>query len=154
MSRFVVVSLFLALAFLVLAPSAASAADEAKVIVTSGIAKPGVAAPRPPLTAEEKALSAVEDEGRAQVDALVKSMAGLPDGPALRALERKVEEIKQASRIRFLEVKVQFARQRGDLAAAREAEQMIHLILNPPKPAVAPNTRPETVRKEGGRPRP
>ena len=154
MSRFLLLSLFLALAFLTLAPAAASAADEAKPVAKAALVAPGTTVPRPVLTAEEKALLAVEEEGRLQVDALVKSMAGLPDGPALRALERKVEEVKQADRVQFLRVKVQFAHQRGDLAAAHEAEQMIELILNPPKPAYAPVARPETdrARKEAGRP--
>ena len=154
MSRFLLLSLSLALAFLTLAPAAAPAADEAKPAAKAALVAPGTTAPRPVLTAEEKALLAVEEESRRQVDALVKSMVGLPDGPALRALERKVEEVKQADRVQFLRVKVQFAHQRGDLAAAHEAQQMIDLILNPPKPVSAPNTRPETdrARKEAGRP--
>jgi len=154
MSRFLLLSSSLALAFLTLAPAAAPAADEVKPVAKAAVVAPGTTAPRPALTAEEKALFAVEEEGRLQVDALVKSMAGLPDGPVLRALERKVEEVKQDGRIQFLQVKVQFARQRGDLATAQQAEQMIDLILNPPKPASAPGARPETdrARKEAGRP--
>lgn len=154
MSRFLLLSCSLALAFLTLAPAVVAAADEVKPVVKAAVVAPGTAATRPALTAEEKALFAVEEEGRSQVDALVKSMAGQPDGPVLRALERKVEAVKQDGRIQFLQVKIQFARQRGDLATAQQAGQMIDLILNPPKPVGAPAARPEAdrARKEAGRP--
>jgi hypothetical protein len=137
------------------------ASDEARPVTRAAavVARPGgtEAAPRAeraPRTAEEKALRAVEEEGQAQVEALVKSMQDLQDGPALRALQRKVEEVKQAQHVEFLRVKERFARERGDLATAREAQRLIEAILNPPKPAAAPAVRqaPEKKVQEGGRP--
>ncbi len=157
MSRTIRLSLLLAIALLALAPAAASAQAAPRATKAAVVApQPTASAPvqRPPLTAEEKALRAVEEDGRIQVEALVKSMQGLPDGPALRALERKVEDVKKASRVGFLRVKVQFARQRGDLAGAQEAQRQIELILNPPKPALAPiaPASRERIEKEGGQP--
>jgi hypothetical protein len=51
-------------------------------------------------------------------------------------------------------VKIQFARQRGDLALAQECQQRIDLILNPPKAAPGRPTPvpPAGSAKEGGRP--
>jgi hypothetical protein len=159
MSRPVTLPLLLALALVALVPTAATAEATPVTKATAVVPTPLSAAPaarveRAPRTAEEKALRAVEDDGRAQVEALVKSMQGLQDGPALRALQRKVEEVKQAQEVQFLQVKVRFARERGDLAAAQEAQRMIDFILNPPKPVAAPALRqqPEKQVKEGGRP--
>jgi len=119
----------------------------------SGAAQPAPLVRARRLTAEETALVDVEEQGRRQVAELVAAAKALPDGPARRALERKVEEVKKQSRVEFLRVKVRFARERGDLAAAREAEQRIDFILNPPMPpAVAPAAREKASRGEGTRP--
>jgi hypothetical protein len=157
MSRSVILPLLLALALVLLVPAVAAADDAAPVTkAVPVVATPAGAVPvvRAPLTPEQKALRAVEEDGRTQVEALVKSMEGLQDGPALRALLRKVEEVKQAQEVQFLQVKVRFARERGDLAAAQEAQRRIDLILNPPRPVAAPALRqqPEKQLKEGGRP--
>ncbi|MBI5708759.1 MAG: hypothetical protein HZC42_00390 [Candidatus Eisenbacteria bacterium] len=142
----------LALSLVLLLSAAARADGEVKAEAGKAVTAGGeTRVARPPLTAEEKALLAVEEQNQAQVEALVKSMAGLPDGPALRALERKIEQVKREGQLQFLRVKVQFARQRGDLAAAHEAERMINLILNPPPATPGTVARPEPG-KEGGRP--
>jgi hypothetical protein len=157
MSRSVILPLLLALALVALVPAVAAADDAAPVTkAVPVVATPAGAAPvvHAPLTPEQQALRAVEEDGRTQVEALVKSLEGLQDGPALRALLRKVEEVKQAQEVQFLKVKVRFARERGDLAAAQEAQRRIDLILNPPRPVAAPALRPspEKQLKEGGRP--
>ncbi len=152
MSRRSLIAPLLALSLIVLLPAAVRA--DAEVKATAGQAAPAsgeARVARPPLTAEEKALLAVQEQNQAQIEALVKSMAGLPDGPALRALERKIEQVKREGQVQFLRVKVQFARQRGDLAAAHESERMIELILNPPPTTPGTIARPEPG-KEGGRP--
>lgn len=156
MSRRSLIAPLLALSLIVLLPAAVRADGEVKA--TAGLAAPGsgeARVARPPLTAEEQALLTVQEQNQAQVEALVKNMTGLPDGPALRALERKIEQVKREGQVQFLRVKVQFARQRGDLAAAHESERMIELILNPPPPTPGTIARPEPARetrKEGGRP--
>ena len=147
MNRFVFASTLLALTLLL--PGAARAADP-RVDGGSAARAPGVAtAPR--LTAEQRAIVAVQEEGRRQVESLVKSMAGLPDGPVLRALELKVEQIKRDEQVQCLRVHAQFALQRGDLAAAHEAEGLIDLILHPRPVTPVANTRNVPAR-EGGRP--
>ena len=86
---------------------------------------------RLPLTAEEKAVFQIREETRTQVDELVRRMVGLTDGPASRALQGKIEELKQRCRIQVLRTKVDFARQRGDLRAVREVEDLIDQMLHP-----------------------
>ena len=103
-------------------------------------------------TAEERALLAVQEEGRTQVQALVEGMKGLPDGPALRALQHKVEDVKRDSRVAFLRVKADFARRRGDLAAAHEAEDLIDAMLHPRAATHATVARPAPDKAQGGRP--
>jgi hypothetical protein len=148
MNRFVFASSLLALALLI--PGAARAADPRMDGGPAAGRSPGVAT-TPRLTAEQRAIVAVQEEGRRQVESLVKSMAGLPDGPVLRALELKVEQLKRDEQVQCLRIRAQFALQRGDLAAAHEAEGLIDLILHPRPVTPVANTRSVPTR-EGGRP--
>ena len=110
---------------------------------------------RAPRTAEEQALVDVREATAKQVKELLASMEGLPDGPALRALQLKVVELKRDGDLQFLRTKAQFARQRGDLAAAQTLEARILAITNPPaRKAAATVSRPApgTTATEGGRP--
>jgi hypothetical protein len=152
--------LLLTLALAAVVPAAA-ATDEATPVTTATavVSAPDSTAPAArvesvPRTAEERALRAVADDGRARVETLVKSLEGMQDGPVLRALLRKVEEIKQAQEVEFLQVKTRFARERGDLATAQEAQQRIDFILNPPRPVAAPALRqqPDKQVMEGSQP--
>jgi hypothetical protein len=156
MSRFVSLALFTCLALLLVVPAMTSA-DDAEGLATSASVVPAervpVPAVRAPVTAEEKALRELEESSRNAVDELVRSMTGMPDGPVLRALQHKVEEVKRNHRVDFLRLKQQFARQRGDLAAAQEYQRLVDLILNPPKPLAVPDSRAqERWRTEGGQP--
>ncbi len=134
-------------------PAAARAADSrGEAGLTAG--RTVGPAPGPRLSTEERAILAVQEESRLEVQALVKSMAGLPDGPVLRALELKVEQIKRDGQVQCLRIRSQFALQRGDLAAAREAQDLIELILHPRPVTPVATTRSgsERTEKEGGRP--
>jgi len=144
---------------LALAPAAVFAAAETGPVAATArvVARPdsaGQSIVRQPLTAEEKALNDVRQRGVDQVRTLVANTRGLPDGPARRALQHKVEEVKRTTEVEFLRVKIQFARQRGDLAMAQECQHHIDLILNPPKaaPGRATPEPPAGSAKEGGRP--
>jgi hypothetical protein len=105
-----------------------------------------------PAAAEEQALFAVLEQGRQQVADLVATARDLPDGPARRALELKVLEIKRQNRVEFLRVKAQFARTRGDFAAASDLDRRIELLLNPPKPSATPAVQEKAPPREGSRP--
>jgi hypothetical protein len=109
--------------------------------------------PRPPLSAEEKALVAIEEEGRQQVLELMKSIEAMPDGLARRAMLKKAVQLKQDNYLKLLRTKVDFARTRGDFAAVRQGEAIITAILTP-RPVLSPTVaRPlpeKSVVKEGG----
>lgn len=98
---------------------------------------------RAPRTPEEKALEEVREATAKQVKDLLASMEGMADGPALRALHLKVVELKRDGDVQFLRTKAQFARQRGDLAAAQVLDARVLQITNPPaRKAAATVSRP------------
>ncbi len=110
---------------------------------------------RAPRTPEELALADVRNATQARVTELLASMKGLQDGPALRALQLKVVELKREGDLQFLRTKAQFARQRGDLGAAQLLEARILAITNPPArraPALISRPVPGATPTEGGRP--
>jgi len=113
-------------------------------------ARPTSGAPR---TVEQLAIRDLQNSARARMRDLVAAMTGLPDGPARDAFELKIVELKKQHRIEVLKLKAGFARQRGDLAAAAEAERAAEQLLNPPKPAPGTVAReiPRSAASEGGR---
>jgi hypothetical protein len=105
----------------------AGAALGAAVVVPSpdpGAPARTVGATPPQLTAEQRALLEIREQGRREVEALRASLQGLPEGAAQLALLRRIEEVKRQTWIEALRTRATFARQRGDLAAAQEAERL------------------------------
>jgi hypothetical protein len=91
-----------------------------------------------PLSDEEKALLAIQEEGRQQVLELMRAIDGMPDGPARVAMEKKVLQVKQDNWVKLMRTKVGFARARGDFKSAQEGEMVIENILHPrPIPSAA-----------------
>ncbi len=126
-----------------------------------GIIKPGAAsvkaAPevaRPPASAEEKALQAIQDEGVRQVVDLSKQADALPDGPARRALESKIVDLKRDTFLSLVRTKGEFARARGDMAGVRQSEAIVEAILHPQATKGIAVSRPvpnaAEVKKSGG----
>lgn len=102
-------------------------------------AQPAVTAPvPPPLTAEDKALAAVEDAGRRTVAGLLAQLQTATDPEAIRALERRVDDAKQAQRVEFLRTKIRFATERGDAVTLAEAQRVLDALLRPEAQPVAP----------------
>jgi hypothetical protein len=105
----------------------------------------------PPLTPEQMALLSIQEEGQRQVAEVVRSMEGVPPGPALVQLQSQIVQIKMDTYVRFLTATAEFARARGDEPAALEAERIIEQVLHPQAPAepAAPQPR-EKAAQEGG----
>src|SRR4029453_14940675 len=84
-------SLWSLLAFSALALPAGAAA-EPKVVHSTGTAVPPADARKSPrvvsLTADERELADIELRGQLEVERLLTAARGLPDGPALRAVQR------------------------------------------------------------------
>jgi len=150
----------LALLALPLVASAQSAASPSTPVANAGVVQPQAGQPGDvtakqvphayvPRSPEELALLDVQNQARVAVAALTAAMAGLNDGPELRALQQRVLDTKRDAEVRFLRVKAQFARNRGDLAAAQAAEDRVEAILHPKAPtAVArPVTGPDKTQR-------
>lgn len=155
MSNHVFARSLLALLFIgaLLHPLRARAEEAAQPQAQAAPATPASPAPAAPaLSPEEAALHAIQEEGRRQVASIVEQMSGLTPGPELRELQQRVELIKRDTTVQFLAARAQFSRERGDEAAALEAEKVIDLILHPtPPPAeTAPQPREKSADPKGG----
>jgi hypothetical protein len=105
---------------------------------------------RRPHTAEERALLEIRREGQHRVRDISARLHGLPDGSARRELQRRVVRLKREYEILFLRTKARFARDRGDLAAVDEIEQLMERILNPRPLGKTPGEK--SPAQKGGRP--
>ena len=94
------------------------------------------------MTKEQKAIFDVQESGRAQVLELHKQVEALADGPARRALEQKIVQVKRDTEVQVLRTIAAQALQRGDLPAARTANDAIEQILHPRAPQASLSQRP------------
>jgi hypothetical protein len=109
--------------------------------------------PAPPRSSQELHLLDIHAAGEAQVAAVVRSIASLPPGAERDVLMRRISEIKRETRISILRARVEFARQRGDFAAAREIEIALLELTRPrqtPVGGATPQIKPAL--QKGGRP--
>ncbi len=83
---------------------------------------------RPRLTAEQRALLEMSEQNRRAVAALSKDLDRAGDGPATRDLARRIEDAKRHAWAKWLYTRAEFARRRGDLASAREAEVLAGML--------------------------
>ena len=139
-SRLRMLAVWTPLIALAVTSAAAFAADEVKpgaraVAPATRGAAPSALPARLPATAEERALLDLQSEGERRVAELERATQGVPDGPALRALERKVEEVMLETWANTMRARAGFARRRGDLAAAHEIEATLERVLHPLPPA-------------------
>ncbi len=95
-----------------------------------------------PMTKNEKVLFDIREQGRTQVVELQKQIAAAPAGPVRTALEQRVLQVKRDTQLQLLRTISAQATQRGDLAAAREADLALDAILHPRAPAAGAVTRP------------
>ena len=101
-----------------------------KPMIASGVAlKPATS--QAPMTKSQKAIFDIQESGRVQVLELNKQAEALIDGPARRALEQKIVQVKRETEVQVLRTIAAQALQRGDLPAARNANDAIELILHP-----------------------
>jgi lipopolysaccharide export system protein LptC len=149
--RFVPFALILALAA-ALALTVAGATDRSTPTERTVAASPTEAS-APHYTADEMALLVLQEEGVARVRALSEELRATSD-PARRAeLQKQVVQIKQETRLRFLETLAAQAYERGDAEEYAAARAEIERLENPPRPAAVPHpVRPVKETQEGGQP--
>ena len=94
-----------------------------------------VAPPRRPMSAEEKAVLDIQEKARLDVEHLSAGLAGMHDAAAELALQKRIEQIKRDAWVHALQTHAAFARQRGDLETAMQADRTIDRLLHPrPEP--------------------
>jgi TolA-binding protein len=82
-------------------------------------------------TAEERAVLDIQQVSMRQINQLMDQCKALTDQAKIAELQRQMSQIKFDTRIEILRSRAQFARQRGDEAAARDVEQFIAQLLKP-----------------------
>jgi hypothetical protein len=87
-----------------------------------------------PLTKDQAEIFDIQESGRTQVLELQQQVEALPDGPARRALELKVVQVKRDTEVLMLRTLSAQALRRGDLSASRAADEAIEMILHPKAP--------------------
>jgi TolA-binding protein len=87
-------------------------------------------------TAEERAVLDIQQVSMRRINELIDQCKALTDQTKIAELQRQMSQIKLDTRLEILRSRAQFARQRGDEATARDAEQIIAQLLKP-APAVA-----------------
>jgi hypothetical protein len=137
------VLLLVALAGLALAAAAMSSNPEQATVIEPALQTTPAA---PPMTAGERVLAGIREEGRAQVRAIALEMQATDDPEQRRALQLRASEIKQQTRLRFLETLAAQSLERGDLDRHTEAMRQIQNTLNPPLRDYGPPA-PEALRK-------
>jgi len=108
-----------------------------------------------PLTEEQKALLAVEQDAQRQVGDLTQLMKVTPDAARQADLARRVEQVKIDLQVHLLRTRLAFAAKRGDVAASQRIQAMLDNMLKPAAKPVAQKlvqNPDKTVTEEGGRP--
>lgn len=123
--------LFALLANLCIVATAVAAGPPQPVAVPAAEAVAGTVQPLPRTTAE-RALLAILDEGRAQVDALLAE--AMADPARAGELQQEICRVKSETNVRFLEKQVELARASGDAVRLEEAQQALDNAVNPPAP--------------------
>jgi hypothetical protein len=102
--------------------------------------------PRQTLSQEERALLAIQEQGRQRVDLLVRELRLTPSGPEWWRLQRRIAEAKREGERELLLARLEFATRRGDADAAAETRRALDL-LDHPHPNVPPAGSPGVVNK-------
>lgn len=134
----------LVLILLAAAAATATAAEPGLPATATTDGAAAVAAASLPRTAQEQALLAILDEGRAQVDALLAQAQA--DPARADALQQDICRVKAETNVRFLQKQVEFARASGDANRLDETLRALDNALNPP----APVATSAAAAKQGG----
>ena len=90
---------------------------------------------RPALSREARVIADIQEAARIKVCEAGSPNGRAPGRPALSALQQQGVALKQET-ARALRIKATFARERGDLVAARQADEIIERHAPPPRPAL------------------
>jgi hypothetical protein len=121
------------------APSQDAPSLDAPIQASQGGAPSAVLSP----SEEQATLAAIRAGGQTSVQALVEDLARAADDAARIDLQKRIQQAKFDTEVRFLEESARLARARGDEQTAVDAERVRVLILEPLVPAenAAPQSR-------------
>ena len=95
-----------------------------------------------PLARERRVLRGVLATDRAAVAELQRQLAAASDDDTRSDLQAAIEDVKNATRVRVLDVQIEHARERGDRAALSKLEprraKLVRQVGEPKLPAVTP----------------
>lgn len=95
---------------------------------------------------EQASLAAIRAAGQASVLALVEQLTRAADDAARLDLQKRIQQEKLETEVRFLDESARLARARSDERAAVEAERVRDQILQPGVPAE--NATPQPMQKD------
>jgi hypothetical protein len=98
--------------------------------------------------AEEAALQVIVADGQARVADLVARLQAEPE--RAEEIQQQIIQVKFDARVRFLQAKVEFARQSDDQPGLQAAQTALAALLNPPTPETVPadRERPDPMVRE------
>lgn len=95
-----------------------------------------------PIARERRLLREVLATERAALTGLQRQLVGATDEAARAELEAAIEDLKNATRVRLLDVQIEHARERGDRAVLSKLEtrrvKLVRQVGEPKLPTVAP----------------
>jgi hypothetical protein len=108
-------------------------------------------APAPPadfgIAAERALLAQIDEAARKRAAELEREIAVLGDVPAAHALMKQVVDLKRVAWIQRLELQAAYARHRGQMALAADAERMLAFLKHPPEIPAAVRSLPQPADK-------
>jgi hypothetical protein len=99
-------------------------------------------------TDEEAALRVIVADGQVRVADLVARLQAEPE--RAEEIQQQIIQVKFDARVRFLQAKVEFARQSDDPSGLQAAQTALAALLNPPTPETVPadRERPDPMVRE------
>jgi len=107
-------------------------------VPTAAQVDPGAESGAPVIQADlsgDGALHAIQEQGLRQTRRLQRELERNLDGQERLRLEEALREARRESRAQTLWMMSRVARDRGDEAAARDAERQLRMLRDPPRPA-------------------
>lgn len=97
---------------------------------------------------EESALQVIMADAQLRVAELVARLQAEPE--RAQEIQQQIVQVKFDARVRFLQTKVEFARQSDDQPGLQAAQTALTALLNPAPPEAVPNDRerPEPTSEE------
>ena len=99
------------------------------------------------IAAERVLVAQIDEAAQKRAAEIEREIAVLGDIPAAHALMKQVVDLKRVAWIQRLEVQAAYARRRGQMALAADAERMLAFLKHPPEIPAAVRSLPQPADK-------